>query len=248
MITIAIANQKGGVGKTTTAVTLAHGLAMNDQLVLLIDMDTQGNVADSLGIESGDDLYRWLIQEKADAYQLNARINLHVVRSDKKTQILKMALTGMDFRELILEKGLKLMDAAAKFDYVVIDCAPSVDVLHTAALVVADYLIIPTKLDQFAIKGVREMLNSLATVRAASDSRCELAGIVPTFHDLVTRESHAQLLNLVKTFGKQVWAPIAQDTKCRTANREGKTLWELGGKSRALEGYKAMLEKVKALK
>lgn len=251
MIIITIANQKGGVGKTTTAVTLADGLARDGMHTLLIDLDAQGNVADALGMDSGHELYDWLVKENGCLVQ--AKQNLKLIRSDKQTELLKMVLTGMDFREMVLINALiKLEKQIEEFekvslDYVIIDCAPSVDVLQTAALVAADYLIIPTKLDQFSIKGVKEMLKSLAAVRTASPSKCELAGILPTFYDLVTVESHIQLMNLAAAFAKKVWLPIKTDTKCRVANREGKTLWQVGD-SKALEGYKAALWNVKELK
>lgn len=242
MIIITIANQKGGVGKTTTAVTLASGLAREKKQTMLIDLDAQGNVADALGMESGSELYAMLIKEQISAGQQFD--HLKIIRSDKKTELVKMVLTGMDFREMVLRNALAKMDD--DFDYCVIDCAPSVDILQTAALVAADYLIIPTKLDQFSVKGVREMLKSLTAVRAASPSMCELAGILPTFYDQVTNESHMQLKNLAEAFRENVWAPIRADTKCREASREGKTLWQIG-KCNAMEGYRAMMERVKEL-
>ncbi len=241
MIIITIANQKGGVGKTTTAVTLASGLAREKKQTMLIDLDAQGNVADALGMDSGSELYDMLIKEQIPAGHYDY---LKVIRSDKKTELVKMVLTGMDFREMVLRNVLAKVDEY--YDYCVIDCAPSVDILQTAALVAADYLIIPTKLDQFSVKGVREMLKSLTAVRAASPSMCELAGILPTFYDQVTNESHMQLKNLAEAFRENVWTPIRADTKCREASREGKTLWQIG-KCNAMEGYRAMMERVKEL-
>ena len=243
MTIVTIANQKGGVGKTTTAVNLAHGAAIRGMNVLIVDLDTQGNVADALGLDEGQDLYDWLIRGVAfeDVAHGSTRERLDVIRSNKMTAALKVSLSGMDFREMILANALNTL---FDYDLVILDCPPSVDVLHTAALVAADWLIIPTKLDQFAIKGVIEMLHSLDSVQRATRSRCQLAGIIPTFYDKVTNESQAQLENLAANYGAYVWPPVAQDTSCRVANRVGKTLWELEGHPRALVGYAECLERL----
>lgn len=243
MTIITVANQKGGVGKTTTAVNLAHGAAMRGLNVLIVDLDTQGNVADALGMAEWGDLYDWLMKVVSleTAAFGSGRERLDVIRSNKMTAALKVSLSGMDFREMVLSDAL---NTSFDYDLVILDCPPSVDILHTAALVAADWLIIPTKLDQFAIKGVIEMLRSLDSVQRATRSNCKLAGIIPTFYDKVTNESQAQLENLAATYGSYVWPPVAQDTSCRVANRVGKTLWELEGHPRALVGYAECLEKL----
>jgi chromosome partitioning protein len=241
---ITIANQKGGVGKTTTAVNLAHGAAMRGKHVLLIDLDTQGNVADSLRLASGKDLYDWIITEQdvRRVLQPEVRIHLDVVRSDKYTAVLKQVLAGMNFRETILLRCLE--PVICEYDLVIFDCPPSVDILHTAALVASDYLLVPTKLDQFAVKGVKEVIESLQTVRSLRVSHCQLAGILPTFWDQVTTETHEQLTHMAEAFGALMWAPIPQDTICRSANRAGMTLWEFDAHCRALIGAEINSQRV----
>jgi chromosome partitioning protein len=156
--TIAILNQKGGVGKTTTAVMLASGFARKGCQVLLVDLDTQGNVADSLGIPQSDDLRRLLspdLHQPLDQAATSSGLErLCVIRSEKSTAGLKQTLAGMTLREYILADALE----AADYDLIFLDCAPSVDVLHFASLVAADYLIIPTRLDKLAVNGVRDAL------------------------------------------------------------------------------------------
>ncbi len=172
--TIAILNQKGGVGKTTTAVTLASGLARMNYRVLLIDLDTQGNVADSLGLAHGDDLRRLLSPDLHcpldQAVTPSGVDNLDVIRSDKSTTALKQTLAGVTLREYILADVLQ----NAGYDVIVLDCAPSVDLLHFAALVAADYLLIPTRLDKLAVNGVRDALQTLAALKRIS--QCQVAG------------------------------------------------------------------------
>lgn len=240
MTIVAVANQKGGVGKTTTAVTLAHGAALKGWRVLIIDLDPQGNVADALGLPSGNELNELLMGNSSLAHLTwGARPKLEVIRADKQVAQLKLYLTTVDFRERVIAKALR----GHPYDLVVLDCAPSVDVLHTAALVAADLLMIPTRMDQFAIKGVAETVTSLAAVRAAGASSCRIGAVIPTMYDRVTRESQEQLINLAGAFGKQVWPPVMSDVACRVAARAGKTLWEMR-RSRALAGYEAGLSRL----
>jgi chromosome partitioning protein len=233
--TIAILNQKGGVGKTTTAVTLASGLARKGSRVLLIDLDTQGNVADSLGLSQGDDLRRLLSPDLHCSLEQvvtpGGMDHLDVIRSDKSTTALKQTLAGVTLREYVLADVLQ----DSPYDVIVLDCAPSVDLLHFAALVAADYLLIPTRLDKLAINGVRDALQTLSALKRIS--HCQLAGILPTFYERVTSESHEQLVHLAQTFGRLILPPIPQDTQCRVASRYGKTLWEYEPNAKALIGY-----------
>jgi chromosome partitioning protein len=242
MTIITIANQKGGVGKTTTAAMLAHGAARRDKRVLLIDLDTQGNCADSFGVDEAPSLYEWLVLGKKfkDSMLISVRENLDLIRSDKHTAQLLIAAAGMDYRENILANALQ----DDEHDLVVLDCPPSVNLLHTAALVAADLLIIPTKLDQFAVKGVIAIMYSLASVKQNTKSTCTLAGIIPTFYERVTSESQAQLEILVENYGHYVWPPIPSDTTVRVASRKGITPWEFDGNGRALEGYSQCLDRL----
>jgi len=173
-IIIAILNQKGGVGKTTTAVILASGLARSGCHVLLIDLDTQGNVADILCLPQSDELRRLLSPNLH--YTLEQVITssglgqLDVIRSDKCTTALKQSLASVTLREYILADVL----ASADYDLVLLDCSPSVDFLHFATLVAADFLLIPTWLDKLAVNGVRDALQTLATLKRIS--RCRWQG------------------------------------------------------------------------
>jgi chromosome partitioning protein len=233
--TIAILNQKGGVGKTTTAVTLASGLARNGYHALLVDLDTQGNVADSLGLPHGDDLRKLLSPDLRfplhEAITSSEQESLDVIRSDKSTTNLKQTLAGETLREYILADVLE----NATYDVILLDCAPSADLLHFAALVAADYLLIPTRLDKLAVNGVRDALQTMAALKRIS--HCQIAGILPTFYERVTVESHEQLIHLAQTFGRLVLPPIPQDTQCRVASRFGRTLWEYSPQAKALLGY-----------
>ena len=236
MITIAIANQKGGTGKTTTAVTLAHRLAMDGYRVLVVDTDVQGHVASALGLDKGPGIYRLVqwYQNLGDLLVVPARESLDVIPSDKTTEPAKRVLASMDFRERILADALE--ELAGGYDGAVIDCAPSVDVLHVAALVAADRLVVPTRLDYLAVDGVNEVLRSLAEIRRRSPTAPDLLGILPTFFDRQTNETLIQLKALVEAFGRYVLSPIPVDTRLREAPAYGQTIWEYAPRSRSVVG------------
>ncbi len=237
MVAIAVANQKGGVGKTTTAVTLGHRLALDGYKVLLVDTDVQGHVAAALGLEKQPGIYQ-AVQFFSGTGRLlivPARERLDILPSDKSTEIAKRVLAGMDFREQILNAVLS--EVKTKYDVVFIDCAPSVDVLHVAALLAADYLLVPTRLDYLAVDGVAEVASSLSAIRQRSGGKgAALLGIVPTFLDRQTNETVVQLRILVQKFGKTVLPPIPTDTRLRECPALGKTIWEYAPTSRSVVG------------
>jgi len=164
----------------------------------------------------------------------SGREGLQVIRADKTTVDLKMALAGTQFREYCLVKALKR--PAELYDLVVLDCAPSTDILHVAALAAADLLVVPTRLDQFAVKGVRDVIQSTIDLYRMQASKAEVAGILPTFYERQTRESQAQLENLVRVFNGKVLPPVPVDTEVREANRSGKMIMEYDAKARSLVG------------
>lgn len=230
---LAVANQKGGVGKTTTAVTLAQALTLQGKSVLLADLDPQGHVATALGLEKSDGLYRRLVDHEPLAGVVQpARPSLDILPGNKRTEAAKRHLTTLDFRERALSDALQ----GAPYDLVILDCAPSFDVLHVAALMASDFLVIPTRLDHLAIDGVNELLASVGQVRQMG-GHAELAGILPTFFDRQTKETAEQMRSLAEAFGAYVWPPIPQDTRAREAPAYGQTLLEYAPRSTAVIGY-----------
>ena len=237
MITIAVANQKGGTAKTTTAVTLAHRLALDGLRVLLVDTDVQGHVALSLGLEKAAG-----IRQLVDSAQwgnsplliLEARPNLEIIPSDMSTEPAKRTLVGIHYRECILANALARI--AYQYDVTVIDCAPSLDVLHEAALFATDWLVVPSKLDFLAVDGVNEVVTHILAFKRQSLKAPNLFGILPTFFERRTRETVIQLQALVDAFGPLVLPPVPLDTKLRECTARGQTIWEYAPRSRSATG------------
>ena len=235
MTTIAIINQKGGVGKTTTAVTLGHGLAMEGKKVLLVDLDAQGNVADALGLDKGPGLYQLLVANvKEQAIVSTGRAGLDAVLSDKQTVEAKQILAGRSFREYALRDALAWV--ADDYHVAILDAAPGVDVLQIGALVAADAFLIPVALDHLAVVGAGDALASVASLQKVGALNGRFLGVLPTMWERVSRESHQQLKELVRQFERLVWPPVPRDVKAREAPAYGQTLWEYAPDCRALMG------------
>lgn len=255
----ALVNQKGGVGKTTTAVTLGHRLALDGHRTLLVDVDPQGHVAAALGRDKGPGLYRliqWAQGLPEQPLILSARPNLDIIPSDKSTEPAKRVLSSLDFRERVLADALAGLGEG--YDAVVIDCAPSVDVLHVAALVAADWIVIPTKLDYLAVDGVREVITSVEEIKRRTRRAPQVLGVLPTFWDRRTNETVAQLNDLARAFGRLVLPPIPEDVRLREAPAYGQTVWEYAptsrsvvgvtnGNGRTVGGYAQFVERVKEI-
>lgn len=232
MYTLAMINQKGGVGKTTSAVTIAHGLALAGARVLLVDLDAQGNVADTLGLEKQGGLYS-LLFGGGQPITPSGRERLDVVVGDHTTVEAKERLTGRSFREYVLKEALEELD----YNVCVLDVAPGVDILQMCALVVCDGFLVPVALDHLAVVGARDALSSAVRLGQRRKAECgAFLGILPTFWERTTKESHEQLQILVEQFGRGSWPPIPLDVKAREAPAYGQTLWEYAPDCRALMG------------
>ena len=238
---IAIANQKGGVGKTTTAVSLAHALAMCGRRVILADLDAQGNVSACFGRQPSPGLYRLLIDGDALADLLTeVRPGLDLLPSDVSTARLKLALAGEPYRESILARAL----ANVSHDFVILDMGPGRDLLHDMAHHAAGEVVAPVALDHLAMVGIAMELETLATERAHSHP-VELVGILPQFWDPITTESRVNLEQLVARFGPLVLPAVPRTTRLREAPALALTVWEhMPGDHPACVAYTRLVERV----
>jgi len=244
MKTICIANQKGGVGKTTTAVTLAHGLALRGKVVCLVDLDPQGQCATALGLTPEPGLFNFLVGGRPlmDVLCHLKREGLTLLPGDKSTGVIQLLWSAQNKRINELKEQLAWLKAL-EFEYVVMDTSPSVGGMQERALFAADLVVVPTATDFLSADAVAQTVSTMqANVELGWEGR--LLGVLPTFYDVTTRESLATLKDLVDLYGDQVLTPIHRATILRECAAMGKTIWEVDGSSRAGTEYAQLVYKV----
>jgi chromosome partitioning protein len=234
MTIIAIANQKGGVGKTTTGVHLAHGMARAGQRVLAMDLDPQGHFGLALGFKKEPGLYRVMIDDAPlGEMAVEARDNLFVILGDKTSDRVKRDLVSQTMGVLALKRLLKDIP----YDHVILDLAPSLDILQVAALLASDFVLIPTRLDRLAMDGVQEILRTMREIQEWDMGEPANFAVLPTMFERRTRETEAQWRELVTSaLASKVLEPIPQDTRVREAAAYGQTLWEFSPRTPAMIG------------
>jgi chromosome partitioning protein len=208
---IAIANQKGGVGKTTTAVNLGASLASSDQSTLIIDCDPQANTTSSLGFPKNPSrrtLYQALIMgEPIERVTIDAQIDLlNLIPSDKNLVGASVELVTMDNREYRLRDAIR--GIRDKYAFVLIDCPPSLDLLTLNALAAADSVLVPIQCEYLAIEGVSELLDTLMRLRRTINPSLAIEGILLTMYDDRTTLSKQVAADLRSFFGGQVFESV----------------------------------------
>jgi chromosome partitioning protein len=225
---IAIANQKGGVGKTTTAINLGASLATRDMWTLIVDCDPQGNSTSGLGIAkdpSMKSLYHALLMGVpiSDVIQKGPIDSLHIVPSDKNLVGADIELIEHDKREHALSKVIDPI--RDRFNYILLDCPPALDLLTLNALVAADSVLVPIQCEYFALEGVSSLLDTLIRVRRTHNQRLAVEGILLTMFDDRTNLSHQVRDDLKDFFGDQVFNTlIPRNVRLAEAPSHGKPI------------------------
>jgi chromosome partitioning protein len=246
---IAILNQKGGTGKTTTAVNLAAGLAERDHDVLLIDTDAQGNVGVSLGVAGERSLYHVLVDgAEPSEVAVPVRGKLDVITSDATLAAAEIWLARQttEQRSRILTKRLNSMAVSRRYDHVIIDCGPSLNLLNQNALSYADEVIIPVTCDYLSLVGVKQVLRTIKDVERHLGHAVRVSAVLPTFYDGRTRLAREVLETLQGHFKTKCLEPIRLNTRLAEAPSHKKTIFEYAPTSHGAADYNRVCDWVLA--
>ena len=239
---IAVSNQKGGVGKTTTSVNLAACVAEKGKRVLLVDIDPQGNASSGLGVtERSPSIYDVLLGEESaeNAVRKTEFDNLSVLPSDMALAGAEIELVAIPERETLLRKALETV--RSQFDYIFIDCPPSLSLLTLNAMTAADSVLIPIQCEYYALEGVGQLMNTLQLVKKRLNPALEIEGVVLTMLDGRTNLGLQVVQEVKKYFKSRVYGSvIPRNVRLSEAPSHGEPINVYDARSTGAEAYRAL--------
>ncbi len=247
--TICIANQKGGVGKTTTSVNLASSLAELGRRVLIVDMDPQGNASSGLGVKRYDNqennIYQVLIGEKSlkDVAQSTNTQSLCIASANPDLVGAEIELVDMPHREYRLRQAIE--SVSNEFDYVLIDCPPSLGLLTVNSLCAADSFMVPLQCEYYALEGLSQLLNTCGLIKKSLNPALRIEGIVLTMFDTRNNLSHQVVAEIQSHFGDKVFKSIIpRNVRLSEAPSHGQSILDYDSKSIGARKYRELAEEL----
>jgi chromosome partitioning protein len=243
---IAICNQKGGVGKTSTSVSLSSGLALEGHKTLLIDLDPQGNATSGLGLNKKEiqkSIYHGLIENAAPAELIQSTPveNLFIIPSNEHLSGTEVELVSELGREGRLKKILSQLDAS--YEFVIIDCPPSFGLLTINALTASNGVIIPIQCEYYALEGLSQLVKTINLIKDNLNDRLEIEGIVMTMADFRTNLTQEVINEVKKFFGSKVYqAVIPRNIRLSEAPGFGKPIFLYDKDSEGAKKYKELVK------